>query len=107
MNDGYEAAHNQRGHVPFSFDIAPYLRDGANRMIVRAEDQQDAYQPRGKQAVSGVPLSCDYYDTTGIWQTVWLEPAPPARIDELRIKPILNVGEGDALEVRAFLHAPS
>ncbi len=105
--NGYEVGHNQGGHVPFEFDIAPFLRGGTNRMVVRAEDQQDAYQPRGKQAVSGLPKSCDYYCTTGIWQTVWLEPAPAIRIDELRIKPILNVGTGDAIELRVFLHAPS
>jgi beta-galactosidase/beta-glucuronidase len=105
--NGYEVGHNQGGHVPFSFDIAPYLRSGSNRIVVRAEDQQDAYQPRGKQAVTGIPRGCDYFCTTGIWQTVWLEPAPTVRIDELRIKPILNVGNGDAIELRVFLHAPS
>lgn len=105
--NGHEVGHNQGGHVPFTFDIAPYLFDGVNRLVVRAEDTQDAYQPRGKQAVSGRPKSCDYFCTTGIWQTVWLEPAPPLRIEELRLKPILNVDEGDAVEVRVLLHAPS
>ena len=105
--NGVEVGGNRGGHVPFSFDIAPYLKEGTNRIVVRAEDLQDGYQPRGKQAVSGLPKSCDYYCTTGIWQTVWLEPAPAFRIDELRIKPILNVGDGDAFEIRAFLHAPA
>src|SRR5581483_12149668 len=105
--NGSEVGHNQGGHVPFTFDIAPYLRDGVNRLVVRAEDTQDAYQPRGKQAVSGRPKGCDYYCTTGIWQTVWLEPAPAIRIEELRLKPILNVDDGDAVEVRVLLHAPS
>ncbi len=105
--NGVEVGHNQGGHVPFSFDIAPYVGDGPTRIVVRAEDTQDGYQPRGKQAVSGLPKSCDYYCTTGIWQTVWLEPAPSVRIEELRLKPILNVGDGDALEVRVLLHAPS
>jgi beta-galactosidase/beta-glucuronidase len=105
--NGVEVGHNQGGHVPFSFDIAPFLKASGNRIVVRAEDTQDAYQPRGKQAVSGRPRSCDYYCTTGIWQTVWLEPAPALRIEELRLKPILNVDDGDALEVRVLLHAPS
>src|SRR5205823_7149546 len=105
--NGQEVGHNQGGHVPFTFDIAPYLRDGVNRLTVRAEDTQDGYQPRGKQSVSGTPRGCDYYCTTGIWQTVWLEPAPPVRIEELRIKPILNVDTGDAIELRVLLHAPS
>jgi beta-galactosidase/beta-glucuronidase len=102
--NGQEVGHNQGGHVPFSFDIAPYLREGSNRVMLRVEDRQDAHQPRGKQAVSGVPKGIDYYCTTGIWQTVWLEPAPPMRIHELNITPHL---EDETLELRVFLHAPS
>jgi beta-galactosidase/beta-glucuronidase len=99
-----EVGHNQGGHVPFWFDIAPYLREGSNRFTLRVEDRQDAHQPRGKQSVSGVPNGIDYYCTTGIWQTVWLEPAPPMRIQELNITPHL---EDENLELRVFLHAPS
>ena len=58
-------------------------------------------------AVSGRPVGCDYYGTTGIWQTVWLEPAPPMRIQELVLQPLPNVGEGDALGVRVRRHARS
>ena len=110
--NGQEVGSNQGGHVPFTFDIAPYLVENSNgekgnRIVLRVEDTQDPYQPRGKQAVSGLPKSCDYYCTTGIWQTVWIEPVSPVCIEELRLKPILNVGEGDAVEVRVLLHAPS
>jgi beta-galactosidase/beta-glucuronidase len=105
--NGHEVGNNQGGHVPFGFDIAPYLKPEKNRLVVRVEDPQDGYQPRGKQAVSGRPIGCDYFCTTGIWQTVWLEPAPPMRIQELFLKPLLNIGDGDALEVRVLLHAPS
>ncbi|MBW3623769.1 MAG: glycoside hydrolase family 2 [Armatimonadetes bacterium] len=102
--NGEEVGHNQGGHVPFSFDIAPYVKDGANRIVLRVEDRQDRHQPRGKQAASGVAKGCDYYCTTGIWQTVWLEPVPPIRISELRVTPDL---EESAFEMRVFLHAPS
>ncbi len=102
--NGQEVGHNRGGHVPFWFDIAPYLRDGENRLTVRVEDRQDKRQPRGKQASSGVPAGIDYYCTTGIWQSVWLEPAPSIRIDSLRITPHR---EEETFEVRAFLHAPA
>jgi beta-galactosidase/beta-glucuronidase len=102
--NGQEVGHNQGGHVPFWFDIAPYLCEGSNRITLRVEDRQDAHQPRGKQSVSGVPKGIDYYCTTGVWQTVWLEPAPPMRIHELNITPHL---EDETLELRVFLHAPS
>ncbi|MGH9942426.1 MAG: glycoside hydrolase family 2 protein [Pyrinomonadaceae bacterium] len=99
-----EVGHNQGGHVSFRFDIAPYLRTGANRLTLRVVDRQDPDQPRGKQATAGVPREIDYYCTTGIWQTVWLEPVPPVRIDELKITPYARK---NMLEIVTFLHAPS
>ncbi|MDF2441325.1 MAG: hypothetical protein JWN98_2309 [Abditibacteriota bacterium] len=102
--NGEEVGHNQGGHVPFAFDVAPYLKDGSNRLVLRVEDRQDTHQPRGKQASSGIAKGCDYFCTTGIWQTVWLEPVSPVRISELRVTPHL---EDAAFEIRVFLHAPS
>ncbi len=102
--NGAEVGHNQGGHVPFWLDLTPYLREGENRLTLRVEDRQDPDQPRGKQASSGKPAGVGYYCTTGIWQTVWLEPAPPVRVDELRITPQL---EENALEVHVYLHAPA
>jgi beta-galactosidase/beta-glucuronidase len=101
--NGREVGHNRGGHVPFFFDIAPFLRDGENRISIRVEDRQDPNQPRGKQSSTGIPHGIDYYCTTGIWQTVWLEPAPPIRIDSLRITPT----GPDILELCIHLHAPS
>ena len=102
--NGREVGHNRGGHVPFSFDIRPYLRDGTNRLTLRVEDRQDPYQPRGKQSSTGLPHGIDYYCTTGIWQTVWLEPAPPIRIGELRITPVVEEG---LIELAVQLHAPA
>jgi beta-galactosidase/beta-glucuronidase len=102
--NGQEVGHNQGGHVPFQFEIAPYVKKGTNRLTVRVEDKQDPQQPRGKQSYTGEPHGIDYYCTTGIWQTVWLEPAPPIRIEELRITPHAH---RNILELSIFLHAPS
>ena len=102
--NGQEVGHNRGGHVPFQFDIAPYLRKGENRLTLRVEDRQDPQQPRGKQSFTGLPEGIDYYCTTGIWQTVWLEPVPPMRIEELRFN---TDAERNRLDVTVFLHAPS
>lgn len=102
--NGQEVGHNQGGHVPFTFDIAPYLKEGGNRLTLRVEDRQDARQPRGKQSVTGVPHDIDYYCTTGIWQTVWLEPAPSIRIEELNITTQADMNQ---VEILVYLHAPS
>ena len=102
--NGKEVGHNRGGHVPFQFDIAPYLKSGVNRLTLRVEDRQDAEQPRGKQSYTGLPESIDYYCTTGIWQTVWLEPVPPIRIEELRL---ITHAKRNLIELTVFLHAPS
>lgn len=102
--NGIEVGHNRGGHIPFQFDIAPYVRAGENRLTVRVEDLQDPEQPRGKQSYTGLPESIDYYCTTGIWQTVWLEPVPAIRIEELRM---VTHAKRNLLELIVFLHAPS
>ena len=102
--NGEYVGGNRGGHVPFSFDVAPYLNEGDNRVVLRVEDRQDATQPRGKQVVSGVPHGIDYTCTTGIWQTVWLEPVPQVRIENFRFTPVLEEG---GVEIRTILHAPA
>ena len=102
--NGQEVGHNQGGHVPFQFDIAPFLKPGVNRLTLRVEDKQDPGQPRGKQSVSGIPHEIDYYCTSGIWQTVWLEPVPSIRIEELRV---ITHAQRNLVEIIVYLHAPS
>jgi beta-galactosidase/beta-glucuronidase len=102
--NGHEVGHNQGGHVPFTFDIAPFVREGENRLTLRVVDRQDPRQPRGKQSVSGLPHDIDYYNTTGVWQTVWVEPVPPVRIEELRIT---SLAQKNLLFISVYLHAPS
>jgi beta-galactosidase/beta-glucuronidase len=102
--NGQEVGHNQGGHVPFQFNIAPYLSQETNRLILRVEDRQNPRQPRGKQSTTGQPHDIDYYCTTGIWQTVWLEPVPPIRIEAIRINPS---AQESLIEVYVLLHAPA
>jgi len=101
--NGLEVGHNQGGHTPFHFNIAPYLQPGSNRLTLRVADSQSPYQPRGKQSVSGLPHDIDYYCTSGIWQTVWIEPVPPIRIEELKIIPFITE---NSFDITAYLHAP-
>jgi len=102
--NGTEVGHNVGGHVSFDFDVAPYIRPGENRLTLRVEDRQDPEQPRGKQSFTGLPNGIDYYCTTGIWQTVWLEPVPSIRIDEINI---ITHAHRNLVELTIHLHAPS
>lgn len=101
--NGRPAGRNRGGHVPFSINIAPYLVAGDNRLTLRVEDRQDPRQPRGKQSASGKPVRIYYHCTTGIWQSVWLEPVAAARIGNIRVAAATPDG---AIQVEALLHAP-
>ena len=58
-------------------------------MIVRVFDPTNAGdQPRGKQ--SNKARGIWYTPTTGIWQTVWLEPVPATHIERLLLTPDLD-----------------
>jgi beta-galactosidase/beta-glucuronidase len=102
--NGQEVGHNQGGHVPFQFNISPYLSHETNRLTLRVEDRQNPRQPRGKQSTTGRPHDIDYYCTTGIWQTVWLEPVPPIRIEDIKIN---TRARESLIELNVLLHAPA
>ena len=102
--NGKEVGHNHGGHVPFQFNIAPYLNQGTNRLTLRVEDRQNPRQPRGKQSTTALPHDIDYYCTTGIWQTVWLERVPPIRIQDITIN---SSARESLVEIKVLLHAPA
>lgn len=77
------------GYVPFSVDITPYITDGENELIVRVFDPTDAnWQDRGKQVRNSVGFW--YTATSGIWQTVWLEPVSDIYVKKLKITPDID-----------------
>lgn len=89
VNDRLAIEH-EGGHTPFSVDITDLLRDGEQTLTVRAEDDpHDMAMPRGKQDWEEQPHHIWYPRTTGIWQTVWLEPVPPTHITRVRFTPDL------------------
>ena len=91
--NGQEVARHEGGHTPFSADITRVVGRRGNIVVVRAEDPlADKTIPRGKQHWTATPESIFYTATTGIWQTVWLEPLGSQSIDALRIVPDLETG---------------
>jgi hypothetical protein len=83
--DGQELGEHRGGYDHFSFDVTDALKgDAEHELIVGVFDPSDAgYQPRGKQVRK--PEGIWYTPSTGIWQTVWLEPVPVASIDSIQI----------------------
>jgi beta-galactosidase/beta-glucuronidase len=84
--NGIVVAWHEGGHTPFHCDITGALDAGRNVLTLRAEDPpEDRYIPRGKQYWGVEPASIFYARTTGIWQTVWLEPVPHSHLEGVRI----------------------
>jgi hypothetical protein len=91
VDDNFAMNHHG-GYDPFTCNITPYLSPGRKHsIVVRVTDPTDmGRQPRGKQ-VSG-PGGIWYTPSTGIWQSVWLEPAGASWISDLRIIPDIDNG---------------
>jgi beta-galactosidase/beta-glucuronidase len=110
--NGKELGQHRGGYTPFSYDVTDALKPaGQQELVVGVHDPADpargAYQPKGKQLGS---KSIWYTRTTGIWQTVWLEPvadtyisgmyADPSTDGHLRIHVALG-GAGNSLRLTA------
>jgi len=94
--NGEEVAAHEGGHTPFSIDITGLAGRDGNQLIVRAEDPlADRTIPRGKQHWTTRPEGIFYTATTGIWQSVWIEPLPERSIESLRVIPDLDSGTVD------------
>lgn len=91
--NGQHVGQHEGGHTSFSFNITNVINKGAATIVVRAEDPStDETIPRGKQFWQEKSAAIWYTRTTGIWQTVWLEPVEEAHIKTVRYTP--NVDEG-------------
>jgi len=90
--NGKELGVHRGGYDAFSFDITNALKpESAQEITVEVFDPTDAgQQPLGKQVLHPRPIM--YTPTSGIWQTVWLEPVPKAHIETLRIVPYVDNG---------------
>ena len=97
FEDGTLATWHEGGHTPFSADVTHALGGPENVLVVRAEDpSHDVTIPRGKQYWKEESEDIFYTRTTGIWQTVWLEPVGRSRVESLRLTPNVDDACADA-----------
>ena len=79
-----QVAYHEGGYTEFSADITGALRTGTQQLTVRVEDRNESNPfPVGKQR--NRPKGIFYTGSSGIWQTVWMEPVRTAHIDKLDI----------------------
>ncbi|MFD0923820.1 glycoside hydrolase family 2 protein [Saccharopolyspora rosea] len=90
--NGRRVAEHEGGYTAFSADITDALRPGSpQRLEVAVTDRNDENPyPVGKQR--NEPGGILYTGSSGIWQTVWLEPVPAAHIDAVDITPDAAAG---------------
>ena len=83
--NGVEVGAHKGGYDPFSFDVTDALKPGRGQeLVVGVVDPTDGGdQPRGKQVRQ--PGGIFYTSTTGIWQTVWIEPVPKAHVTQVAV----------------------
>ncbi|HZR16653.1 MAG TPA: glycoside hydrolase family 2 TIM barrel-domain containing protein [Verrucomicrobiae bacterium] len=85
--NGRHLGSHEGGYTPFEFDLTDTLdSEGRALVVLRVEDPMDnSEQPVGKQ--------WRWYTTTsGIWQTVFVEPRSPTHIARFRITGDIDSG---------------
>lgn len=97
--NGIEVVRHRGGFTPFSANVTDAAHGSTEfDVTVRARDSKTEFQARGKQSTWYANSGCFYTRTTGIWQTVWIEPVDPVHIRRVDITP--NVG-GQSFTVTA------
>ncbi|MBQ2265977.1 MAG: glycoside hydrolase family 2, partial [Clostridia bacterium] len=94
VNDNF-IGENIGGYLPFSFDITAHLKDGENTLRVEVIDRLDKDLAYGKQCKKRGGMW--YTETSGIWQTVWLEQVPKNYIKSIKVTPNLS-----GFEIKVF-----
>jgi beta-galactosidase/beta-glucuronidase len=85
--NGQELARHRGGFTPFSVELPAEVIGHEATIVVRARDYNHIPQARGKQSPGYGNYECFYTRTTGIWQTVWLEPVPEVALRRPRLTP--------------------
>ncbi|MCO8270238.1 PA14 domain-containing protein [Actinoplanes sp. TRM 88003] len=87
--NGKLATEHTGGYNAFTADITDALkRSGPQEIVVAVTDVTGPNQPKGKQSLN--PGGIVYEPSSGIWQTVWMEPVVAGGIDAVVTTPTLN-----------------
>ncbi|MCX4911463.1 PA14 domain-containing protein [Streptomyces sp. NBC_00878] len=93
--NGTKVAEHKGGYDKFAADITDALKPGRTQeLIVGVYDPTDAASgenpPIGKQRLD--PSGIWYTPSSGIWQTVWVEPVAADHVDSLKLTPDAGTG---------------
>ena len=86
--NGVEVARHRGGFTPIACELAGIAEPGQEAtIVVRARDDHRQFKPMGKQSSLYGNHGCHYTRTTGIWQSVWMEPIGKTYLLRPRITP--------------------
>ena len=116
--DGKYVGMHKGGYDHFQFDITGFLSKEQKHeiKIVVWDPTNEGSQPIGKQALPAIRNVTKYTATSGIWQTVWLEPINEVAIESIKIIPnidnatvslqtnMMGATQGAAIKIQAFDH---
>jgi beta-galactosidase/beta-glucuronidase len=89
--NGKLAGGHEGGNTPFTLDVTPLLKAGANVLTVRSHfPPTDRGIPRGKQYWEPKSKDIFYTRTSGIWQSVWMEAVGASYLERVKITPALD-----------------
>lgn len=88
--NGKKIGTHQGGYDAFTLDVTHALKkEGQQQLTVAVWDPTNkGFQPVGKQSLN--PRGVWYTATSGIWQTVWLEPVPQVAIENIKMTPDID-----------------
>ncbi|MFJ3583308.1 LamG-like jellyroll fold domain-containing protein [Streptomyces sp. NPDC090127] len=87
--NGTQVAEHTGGYNAFSADITDAVEGtGPQEVVVAVTDTGGRNQPTGKQSTN--PGGIFYTQSSGIWQTVWMEPVAPVSIDNVVTTPDID-----------------
>ena len=114
--DGKYVGMHKGGYDHFQFDITGFLSKEQKHEIklVVWDPTNEGSQPIGKQALPAIRNVTKYTATSGIWQTVWLEPTNEIAIESIKIIPnidnatislqtkVVGATQGTRIKIQAF-----
>lgn len=110
--DGVLVGRHRGGYLPFSVDVPDTSRETIRVRLAVIDPSDVGRQQRGKQSLT--PSTIWYTATSGIWQSVWMEPLPSNALtgivarthDGLDTIDLLVSTETDGLPARVFIERP-
>ena len=92
--NGNMVCRHEGGYTSFSADITDYMTEREQVLVVRVYDPlKEELIPRGKQIWEESPRGIWYTDSTGIWQSVWLENVNKRHISDIKWKSLFDEGK--------------